>query len=183
MNRTELMSVVESQMPQHRWEHTLGVVETAINLSIRFGANKEQAELAAIIHDYAKYWPSEALRQVIEREQPASDLLAYDEQLWHAPVGAIMAKQELGIEDETVLNAVRYHTSGRPNMSLLEKIICVADYIEPGRSFPGVDDIRKLAKHDIDAALIVCFDSTIRFLLQKGKKIYPLTIAARNDLL
>jgi predicted HD superfamily hydrolase involved in NAD metabolism len=82
-----------------------------------------------------------------------------------------------------VLDAVRYHTSGREGMSLLEKIICLADYIEPGRQFPGVDEIRELAGHSLELALVAGFDSTIRYLMEQRKPIYPLTVLARNSLL
>lgn len=183
MNRDELMQIVKQQMPEHRWRHTLGVAETASRLAQQYGGDSVKADLAALLHDYAKYWPKEALRQVLEREQIPGEWLSYDVLLWHAPVAAFIAEHEFGIRDEEVLNAILYHTTGRPNMTLLEKIIVLSDFIEPGRDFPGVEQIRTLAGTDLDQALVACYDSAIRFLLQKRKRIYPLTIAARNDLL
>jgi predicted HD superfamily hydrolase involved in NAD metabolism len=183
MNRDELRGIVKEQMPAKRWEHTLGVIETSLHLAKQYGANSDKAELAAIVHDYAKYWPVEALQEIIKKEGLPEELLHYDKQLWHAPVGAFVVQRDLNINDEEVLNAVRYHTSGRKDMTLLEKVVCLADYIEPGRDYPAVEKMRELAKVSIEKALIAGFDSTINFLIQKGKRIFPLTIIARNDLI
>jgi predicted HD superfamily hydrolase involved in NAD metabolism len=100
----------------------------------------------------------------------------------HAEVAAFVAEQEYGINDPEVLDAIRYHTSGRVGMTLLDKIVCLADYIEPGRNFPGVDRIRELAEHNLEQALVAGFDSTITFLIEKQKVIFPLTVLARNDI-
>lgn len=178
-----IQKAVQAQMPQKRWEHTLGVVESAKQLAQRYGADVQKAELAAYLHDYAKYWPIERQKQVIIEQGMPEELLYFDKQLWHAPVGAYAVQTELGIDDEEILNAVRYHTSGRLQMTLLEKVVCLADYIERGRDFPGVEHIRKLAEENIEQALIAGFDTTIQFLIQKGKTIFPLTVLARNDLI
>lgn len=181
--RERIAQAVREQMPAQRWEHTLGVVEAAIMLAERYGGDRDKAELAALLHDYAKYWPIDKQRQMLLDQGIAEDLLAYDKQLWHAPAGACAVRSELGIEDQEVLDAIRYHTSGRQHMSLLDKIICLADYIERGRSFPGVERIREYALQSLEKALVAGFDSTIHYLLAQGAKIYPLTIAARNALL
>ncbi|BAU27147.1 putative HD superfamily hydrolase involved in NAD metabolism [Aneurinibacillus soli] len=183
MNREQLLAAVKEQVTKHRYEHILGVVETAKKLSKRYGADKKKAELAAILHDYCKFWPEEKMKRIIE-ETPhiPSDLLEYDKELWHAHVGAEVARRELGIEDEDVLDAIRYHTSGRENMTLLERVVCLADYIEPTRQFPGVDELRKLAKEDLDRALAQALGGTITFLVKREKRIYPLTVLARNSL-
>lgn len=184
MNREQLLAAVKEQVTKHRYEHILGVVETAKKLAKRYGADKKKAELAAILHDYCKFWPEEKMKQIIE-DTPhiPADLLEYDKELWHAHVGAEVARRELGIEDEDVLDAIRYHTSGRENMTLLERVVCLADYIEPNRQFPGVDELRKLAKEDLDRALAQALGGTITFLVNREKKIYPLTVLARNSLI
>ncbi|MNI92120.1 putative nicotinate-nucleotide adenylyltransferase [compost metagenome] len=97
-------------------------------------------------------------------------------------MGAFVAERDYEITDAEVLGAIRYHTSGREGMSLLEKIVCLADYIEPGRDFPGVDEIRRLSKVSLEEGLIAGFDSTISLLLQKRRIVFPLTVLARNDL-
>lgn len=182
-SREQLIESVSGQMPEKRWKHTLGVMETSVKLAKRYGGDPERAELAAILHDVAKYWPVEQMREIIEEGQDLSkELLTYDKQLWHAEVGAFVARRDYGIEDQEVLDAIRYHTSGREQMTLLDKIVCLADYIEPGRDFPGVEQIRKKAKQSLEEGLVAGFDSTISLLLEKGKIVFPLTVLARNDL-
>lgn len=181
-SREALIEAVSSQMPDKRWQHTLGVMESSVKLAERYGADPAGAETAAILHDVAKYWPVERMKEIIEQNGLPSELLSYDKQLWHAEVGAFVAERDYEITDAEVLGAIRYHTSGREGMSLLEKIVCLADYIEPGRDFPGVDDIRRLSKVSLEEGLIAGFDSTISLLLQKRRIVFPLTVLARNDL-
>ncbi|WP_274651981.1 bis(5'-nucleosyl)-tetraphosphatase (symmetrical) YqeK [Paenibacillus humicola] len=183
MNRNTMMEAVRAEMPERRWAHTLGVMETAVKLAERFGGDPEKADRAAILHDVAKYWPTARMETIIRGQGLPADLLDYDKELWHAPVGAFVAERDYGVSDHQVLDAIRYHTSGRERMTLLDKIVCLADYMEPGRDFPGVHKIRELAEHSLEKALIAGFDSTISYLLAQGKRIYPLTVAARNDLI
>ncbi|WP_342438955.1 bis(5'-nucleosyl)-tetraphosphatase (symmetrical) YqeK [Paenibacillus sp. FSL L8-0436] len=181
-SREALIEAVSSQMPDKRWQHTLGVMESSVKLAERYGADPARAETAAILHDVAKYWPVERMKEIMEQNGLPSELLSYDKQLWHAEVGAFVAERDYEITDAEVLGAIRYHTSGREGMSLLEKIVCLADYIEPGRDFPGVDEIRRLSKISLEEGLIAGFDSTISLLLQKRRIVFPLTVLARNDL-
>lgn len=131
-------------------------------------------------------WPSigsiERMKEIIEQNQLNLDLLVYDKQMWHSEVGAFVAEKDYGITDPDIINAIRFHTSGREDMSLLEKIVCLADYIEPGRDFPGVDKIREKAQVSLEEGLVAGFDSTISLLLEKRRVIFPLTVLARNDL-
>lgn len=181
-SREALIEAVSAQMPDKRWKHTLGVMESSVKLAQRYGADPERAETAAILHDVAKYWPVEQMREIIEQNGLSAELLKYDKQLWHAEVGAYVAEHDYGITDSEVLAAIRFHTSGRENMGRLEKIVCLADYIEPGRDFPGVDEIRRLAKVSLEEGLVAGLDSTIRLLLEKRRVVFPLTVLARNDL-
>lgn len=183
MNREALMEATRSQMPERRWRHVLGVVSAAEELAARFGGNPEQVWLAALLHDYCKAWPADRMESIIREQNLPPELLDFDKELWHAHVGAWAVREELGIEDEEVLDAIRYHTSGREGMTLLDKLVCLADYMEPGRDFPGVNKIRELAQHSLEEALVAGFGSTISFLLEKGKTVFPLTVLARNDLI
>lgn len=183
MNRERLMDETKSQMPSKRWDHTLGVMSTAAALARRFGGDVEKADIAALLHDYCKYWPIDEQRRVYNEEGLDADLLNYDAQLLHGPIAAEVVCKRYGIADEEILDAIRYHTSGRERMTLLDKIVCLADYIEPGRDFPNVHNIREIAEHSLERALVAGFDSTIQFLLSKGKKVYPLTVVARNALI
>jgi predicted HD superfamily hydrolase involved in NAD metabolism len=184
LTREQLMEAVRAQMPERRWQHTLGVMETAVKLAKRYGADPAKADLAAILHDVCKYWPVEKQADAVRRSpELPQDMLDYDKELWHAPAAAAVARSEYGVTDPEVLDAILYHTSGRERMTLLDKIVCLADYIEPGRDFPNVHKIRELAEHSVEKALVAGFDSTISFLLQQGKRIYPLTVLARNGLI
>jgi predicted HD superfamily hydrolase involved in NAD metabolism len=183
MNRERLMEETRGQMPSKRWDHTLGVMGAAIGLAKRFGGDPDKAELAALLHDYCKYWPIEEQRREYTAEGLDPDLFHYDPQLLHGPLAAEVVRKRYGIADSEVLDAIRYHTSGRERMTLLDKIVCLADYIEPGRDFPTVHTIREMAEHSLERALVAGFDSTVQFLVEKGKKVFPLTIVARNALI
>ncbi|MBB6729773.1 bis(5'-nucleosyl)-tetraphosphatase (symmetrical) YqeK [Cohnella zeiphila] len=183
MNREKLTEATRSQMPERRWRHVQGVVDTAVELAERFGGDRDKAWLAALLHDYTKAWPTDRMEKIIREQRLPAELLDHDKELWHAHVGAWVVRQEHGIDDEEVLDAIRYHTSGRENMTLLDKIVCLADYMEPGRDFPGVDRIRELAARSLEEALVAGFDSTIRLLTERRKVIFPLTFLARNDLI
>ncbi|ADF41391.1 conserved hypothetical protein [Priestia megaterium DSM 319] len=183
MNRTEALEIVKKQLTERRYIHTVGVMETAIELAKRFEADEKKAELAAIFHDYAKFRPKEEMKQIIIDQNMSPSLLEYNTELWHAPVGAFLVRNEVGITDKEVLDAIAYHTSGRPGMTLLEKIVYVADYIEPGRRFPGVDEVRELAKTDLNAALIQSLKNTISFLMTNHQAVYPDTMMTYNDLI
>lgn len=182
MNRREALQIVKKHLPEHRYIHTIGVTDTAITLAKQYGADEKKAEIAGVFHDYAKYRPKQEMIDIIHAENLPKDLLLYSSELWHAPVGAILVKKEIGITDEEILDAIRSHTTGRAGMTTLEKVVLLADYIEPNRSFPGVDEVRELAKQDLDKATIVSIQNTIQFLLNKNELIYPKTIETYNDL-
>nr|WP_295969541.1 bis(5'-nucleosyl)-tetraphosphatase (symmetrical) YqeK [uncultured Bacillus sp.] len=182
MKREKALEIVKKQLTKHRYEHTLGVMETAVELACQYGADEKKAELAAIFHDYAKFRDKEEMKVIIKEQQLENALLEFDSELWHAPVGAYLAEKEADITDPEILNAIRYHTSGRPNMTVLEKVIYLADYIEPSRHFPGVEEVRELAKENLNKALIQAMKNTILFLMNKNKRVFPLTILTYNDL-
>lgn len=182
-NREQLIGIVSGQMPAKRWKHVEGVMQTAVELARRYGADPVKADLAALLHDLAKFWPVERQEAVIRENGLNTELLDHDKQLLHAEVAAFISQRDYGVDDPEVLDAIRYHTSGRVGMTQMDKIVCLADYIEPGREFPGVERIRELAEVSLEEALLAGFDSTISFLLEKKKAIFPLTVLARNDLI
>ncbi|KAA0549338.1 HD domain-containing protein [Bacillus sp. BGMRC 2118] len=182
MNREEALLIVKEQITEHRYIHTIGVMDTAIMLANRYGVDEKKAETAAIFHDYAKFRQKQEMQSIIISEKMPSDLLLFDAELWHAPVGAYLVEHEVGIKDLDILNAIKYHTSGRVNMTLLEKVIYLADYIEPGRHFPGVDEVRNVAETDLDLAIIMALKNTISFLMRKNQPIYPDTFLTYNDM-
>ncbi|EQB35896.1 hypothetical protein M948_12715 [Virgibacillus sp. CM-4] len=182
MNIDLIKEKVEPHLTRERYEHTLRVAETAIQLAIRFDASKEKAQLAGILHDYAKYRSKEELASWIETSDLPNTLLDFHHELWHGPVGALMVERDFGVEDLEIRNAIHYHTTGRAKMSKLEMIIFLADYIEPGRKFPGVDEVRKTSKQDLEHACLMASQNTIRYLMSKQATIYPDTFHTYNDL-
>lgn len=183
MNRKEALEIVKKQMHEKRYIHTIGVMETAIELARQYDVDENKAELAAIFHDYAKCRPIPEMEEIIKRENLPKDLLQHNKELWHAPVGAYLVEKEVGITDRDILQAISYHTSGHENMTMLDKVIYVADYIEPGRKFPGVDEARKLARENLDEALLFALKRTIQFLMEKNQTIYPLTFQTYNAVI
>lgn len=183
MNKHKALEIVKKQLTEHRYEHTVGVMNTALDLAKRYGADTEKIQLAAIFHDYAKFRPKEEMKTLIIDKKMPSELLHYGSELWHAPVGAYLVKEEVGIHDIDILMAIQSHTSGRVRMTLIEKIIFLADYIEPGRRFPGVDIVRELAGKDLDQAVLQSLTNTIDFLLSRKQLIYPETLHTYNWLI
>lgn len=174
----QLKAQVKQILPTKRFEHTLGVVATSEELAIRYGVDPKSTTIAAYLHDIAKYLPNDVLEQKL-REAHEEAYLSYSPLVWHAPVGAIVAQQEFGIEDQSILNAIKYHTTGKAAMTTLEKIVFLADYIEPNRTQPNVEVIRELAKVSLDVAIAQTLADTVAYLGQKGKNnIHPDTLAA-----
>jgi predicted HD superfamily hydrolase involved in NAD metabolism len=183
MNREDIIISVSSGMPERRWIHTLGVMSTARQLAQQYGEDPDRAELAAIIHDVAKFWPVEQQRNYIIQHELDLELLQYNKELWHAEIGAHLTWAQYGIDDQGIIDAIRYHTSGRADMSKIEKIVWLADYIEPNRNFPGVEEARKLAETSLEESILFGLNATIIVLIEKNRVIYPCTLAARNSLL
>ncbi len=178
----QIRAHAEKTLSEARFLHVCGVVSTAKNLAQIYGESEYRAELAAWLHDIAREWDMTALRKVAQSVAVPEEFWSIPE-LLHGPVAAFLGRETYQIHDEDVLQAVYYHTSGRPNMSLLEKILFVADAIEPGRTYSGVDEIRLLAQNQLNNAVLASLDSTITYLVRMKQPIGTLTIMARNSLL
>ncbi|MGB8954024.1 MAG: bis(5'-nucleosyl)-tetraphosphatase (symmetrical) YqeK [Tumebacillaceae bacterium] len=181
MNEAQMKQLVQDALSPRRFQHVCGVVEAADILAKRFGVDPAKARAAAWAHDYAREWAVDRWYEVARERGVDPAFLEVAETL-HGPIVAAMLPELYGFEDEDIANAVRYHTTGRVGMTPLEKVVCLADYIEQGRDFPGVEELRRLAEQDLDLALATAFDGTIRHLLDRHKPIFPLTLLARNDL-
>lgn len=183
MEHDQYLQEVQKRLTEKRYIHTLGVRDTAIHLAEKYGADKEKAEVAAILHDIAKYEDVDAMRAIVRERKLDERLLPWENEILHGPVGAEIVKDLFHIEDEDILNAIRYHTTGRVNMTKLEKVIYVADMIEPNRKFVGVDRLRQIAEEDLEEAIKECITHTLTFLVASRQLIYPLTIECYNDLM
>ncbi|WP_100372217.1 bis(5'-nucleosyl)-tetraphosphatase (symmetrical) YqeK [Bacillus sp. FJAT-45037] len=183
MEKDQALELVRPHLTEHRYQHTLGVVETAKELAARFGADVKKAELAAVFHDYAKFRDKDEMRDLVKSTLKEKDILEYGDELLHAPCGAYFVQKEIGLTDSEVLGAIHYHTTGHPDMTLLEKVVFLADYIEPGRQFKGVEEVRELATTDLDEAIIQSLENTIYFLMKRRQPIYPDTLNTYNTLI
>lgn len=181
MMEEQIREKVKAELSPKRFRHVQGVVETADRLARIHGVNPEQARLGAWIHDFAREWPQEKLLNMA-KEYHVDAIYFEISDLLHGHIAAAIAPQEFGIQDEDVRNAVRYHTSGRVGMSLLEKVVFLADAIEPGRKYPAVEELRRVAEEDLDLALAMSFDHSIEYLIRRRQPIFPLTVLARNEL-
>lgn len=180
-NLTKYEKEIRDRIGEKRFLHTLRVRDTALELAKIYEVDQEKAEVAGFLHDCAKIRDHEEL---IKAAKEAGLLLTKEmikaPQIIHSYLGAIYARDLYGIEDEDILNAITYHTTGRANMSDLEKIIFLADYIEPMRNFDGVERARQLAKNDLDTAMYFALNNTLKFLVDHDTYIVPTTVTARN---
>ena len=177
-----MLAAIKGRMPEKRYIHTIGVMETAISLAKSYGEDPKKAETAAILHDIAKYADVEWMKGIVTEQQLDPRLLDWNAEILHGPVGAWIAKTEFKIDDEEILNSIRFHTTGRANMTNFEKIIYVADMIEPNRKFDGVEQLRTLSKTNLDEAFRACVMHTLSFLIASEQAIYPVSIECYNSL-
>ncbi len=167
-----------------RYEHSLRVRESAMELAKHYGEDQTKAGLAALLHDCAKYPRRETLLKKARSFDIIRETLAdHNLETLHGPVGKEVARYEYAIGDEDILNAIEFHTVGRPNMSPLEKIVFIADYIEEGRKTPGLEEIRQMAYLDLDRTVLMIIDKTLLYLISKNKDISLKTMEVRNQLL
>lgn len=157
---------MENKLDHKRYEHTLGVAYTAAALAMRYGEDMHEALLAGLLHDCAKCMSNDKRLAICEKYNIAiSEAERKNPFLLHAKVGSFLAMKKYGVSDKNVINAILNHTTGRPGMSLLEKIIWIADYIEPGRKqAPNLARIRQLAFEDLDQALLIALEDTLQYL-------------------
>ncbi|MBO8158703.1 bis(5'-nucleosyl)-tetraphosphatase (symmetrical) YqeK [Thermosyntropha sp.] len=180
----KITKIVEKRLSPLRFRHSLGVADKARRLAERFGIDEEKAYLAGIVHDYAKGIAGSELLN-IAKENGLIDDEVYREvpDLLHAPVGAFLIEKELGIDDKEILSAVRKHTLGDLDMGLFDKIIFLADMVEPGRDFPGIERLRCLVERNLDEAMLFALESTLRYCMDTGRIIHPQTVKVRNHFL
>ena len=169
-------------LDEPRYQHTLGVMYTAASMAMCHGENVENALVAGLLHDCAKCISSiDKIKLCEENGIEISETEAKNTGLLHAKLGAFLAEKEYGVTDEDILMSIRSHTTGRPGMSLLEKIIYIADYMEPGRKeLPNMKDVRKLAFEDIDKCLFRILKDSLVYLKSRDFAIDPMTEETYN---
>ena len=185
MTIEEMRALLQQSLKPKRYEHSLRVYETALKMAEHFHADAKKVAIAALIHDCGRQVPKEASAakakelgitvDPVEQAQPI---------LLHAKLGVYYAVHKYGVspDDREVLDAIRYHSTGTADMTETAKIVFLADLIEPGRDFEGVEAIRKASFQDLDRGMLLSYDNTIRYLLEDGLLIHPDAIAGYNQL-
>ncbi|MEQ5891459.1 bis(5'-nucleosyl)-tetraphosphatase (symmetrical) YqeK [Streptococcus suis] len=179
-DRQALLEKIRVAMKPARFQHVLGVEQAALVLADQYGCDPKKASLAALLHDYAKEVEDQVFLDLIAKYDLDKDLLNWDNNIWHGVVGAYKIAEDFGLEDEEIFQAIQRHTVGAGQMTLLDKVLYVADYIEPNRDFPGVDEARRIVKESLDKAVAYETAQTISYLAKKGIPIYPQILETYN---
>lgn len=176
-NLKSLQKQVKEVLTEDRFEHTLGVMYTAESLAMRYGTDMTQAAVAGLLHDCAKCIPNaQKIKMCRKNGIEITEMEEANPSLLHAKLGAYLAKSIYGVTDPEILSAISCHTTGKPDMSMLDMIIYMADYIEPNRDkAPNLKEIRKKSFENIEEALYQVLESTLKYLSDRPEMIDPTT--------
>lgn len=181
MNIKDYQEIIKPYLSEKRYHHSVNVAQEAVRLAKMYGADPVKAETAGILHDIMKDTPPEEQLKIMMRfDIILTDVERSAQKLWHAICGAAFMDHELHIADREILDAVRYHTTGRANMTQLEKVIFIADFISADRDYDGVERMRKAAEVSLEQAMLEGVVFTIQDLSKRYKPVHPDTIAAYN---
>lgn len=178
MKREKMLYRLKKELDRARFEHTLGVEKTAREMARVFGEDEERAGLAGLLHDCAKCMP---LSQMVKAADamPLDPVMKTSKALMHAVAGCCVARDVYGVQDEAVLSAIRWHTTGCADMTRLDKIVYLADMIEPGRKpYPGLEELRVSCMRDLDEAMHTALRMSLDHVKAQGKTLHPDTMAA-----
>ena len=170
MKRAEIEKKLKKELDKERYAHTLGVMYTADAMAMAHQADMEQAMYAGLLHDCAKCISNHDKLKICKKNKifvsPSEERRPF---LLHAKLGAYFARKTYGVEDKEILHAIQVHTTGEPGMNTLDKIIYIADYIEPNRNkAPNLEEARRLAFEDLDRAMLKILSDTLNYLERKG---------------
>ena len=180
----KIITLIRSKLNADRFNHSLNVADSAKELALRYGADADKAYTAGLLHDVMKNAsPEEQLGVLSEAGIELMPVERENKKLWHAMAGAAYVKFVMGIDDRDIIRAVRYHTTGRAGMSLLERIVYLADYISADRNYNGVEDMRRLCQADSDEAILYALTFGIPDLVSKGRVIHPDSIDLYNEVI
>ncbi|MBC7765904.1 MAG: bis(5'-nucleosyl)-tetraphosphatase (symmetrical) YqeK [Hyphomonadaceae bacterium] len=175
---------LKAALPSKRYNHSIGVMETAIMLAKLYNVDKFQAAVAGLLHDAAKYIPyDQAIKMCGEYGITVDQAMINSPKIIHGTLGAAIVKDVYGVKDEAILHAIQVHTLGCEKMSVLDKIIYIADYIEPNRDFDGVEQLRMTANIDLNQAILMGIDGTMQDILARRLPIHPEAVHAWNGIL
>lgn len=183
-DESKIREYLRNVLKESRYKHVMGVVKVAEELAVINKVEVDKCRIAALCHDIAKNMSNKELFHIIEEHK--IELTVEEEEtpeLWHSIVAPIVTKDILGIDDQEILSAVRWHTTGKMNMSTMDKIIYIADMIEPSRNFPKVESIREITYRDLDEGILAGINHTIKYLIDNNAYIDRNTIEARTSIL
>lgn len=182
MNNEQYKEILQNRLTEKRYIHSLNVADSAKELALIYGCDPEKAYTVGLVHDCCKDEPAGLqLSYILENKVELTEYEINAAKLYHAISGRIFAEKEFGITDEDMLNAIRFHTTGRKGMSLLEKVVFIADFISAERDYNGVDIMREKAKRSLDEAIVEGLGFTIKDLITRNLVIHPDTVLAFDD--
>lgn len=179
----EYKKIIKARMGDYRYTHSVNVSKEARKLAKLYGADEEKAAIAGILHDITKETPKDEQLQIILDGGIILDSIQMNApKLWHSISGSVYVQKELGIEDEDILNAIKYHTTGRAGMTLLEKIIFIADFTSEERDYKGVSTMRKKSRKSLEEAMLYGFKFTFSDLSKRELAIHPDELYCYNEI-
>lgn len=183
LNEAELLGKISNRLSEKRLKHTLAVKEEALKLAECYGySNEKNIVWAALLHDIGRGYDQNTMNQYVKKYN-LDNIYLNNTSLAHSKVGAELIKDEFQVNNIDIIKAVSFHTTGKENMSILEKIIFLADIIEPNRTFNEVDVLRKLSYQDMDEACLMALDLSIKYVIERKEYLHIDTLLARNDFL
>ncbi|MBE6783886.1 MAG: HD domain-containing protein [Ruminococcaceae bacterium] len=179
----EFVNLIKEKLQESRFVHSMNVAACAKKLAKKYGCDEEKAYTAGLLHDVMKNAGDSEQLSIIEKA--GMELTACEKankKLWHAIAGTAFIKKELNVENEDIINAVRYHTTARENMSTLEKVIYVADFISDDRNYPGVDEVREAAEISLEKAMMIGLEFCIHEIVERKQILHPDSVDAYNEI-
>ena len=179
-DRDQVLKIMQDRLSAKRFQHCLGVEAAAQHLAQVNAYDREKAGLAGLLHDYAKELSNDDFLALIDKYHLDPDLKNWGNNIWHGKVGIYKIQEDLGVTDAEILKSIEDHTTGSGQMTTLDKIVYVADYIEDNRDFPGVAQARQVAQDSLDRAVAYETAHTLTHLIDRKLPIYPQTIETYN---
>lgn len=184
MTIEEMKQLLEKSLAPKRYKHSVNVYLAALELAKEHQLPIEKIAVSALLHDCGREVPTkESVAKAEVLGLPVDEVERHQPILLHAKLGVYYAKEKYGVQDKEILDGILYHTTGMAGMSELAKVVFLADMIEPGRDFPGVEELRHLARKSLDKAMLRAYSNTIAYLLEGGLLIHPHCIDGYNELL
>ena len=177
------ITMLESRLKPNRFQHSLNVAQSAVELAQRFGADEDKAYISGLLHDITKNDSYEKQLQIMEEHGILlTEVEENNPKLWHAISGSLFVQDVFGINDEEIIGAIRFHTTGKAGMTLLEKVIFIADYISAERDYKDVDVMRRLSNISLEQASLYALKFSLSSLSEKQKPIHVDSLAYYNEL-